>query len=306
MQNSGIGNAINPLTSLVDKEIYSIPVLLLIGWRGEPGTKDAIQHKKDGVITLKLFETLGIPYSILPDTLEETEKTLDKAFEYMNREKAPFALVVKKGTFEKYNSKKENNEHSFSREDAIKSVTSALKPEDVIVSTTGKISRELYEFREKNQQSHERDFLVVGSMGHASQIALGISLNQEKQVYCFDGDGAYIMHMGELGVIASKNPKYFKHIVFNNAAHDSVGGQPTVGDFINIPMIAKACGYKEAFSANNEEELKDLIKKTYEMEGPILIEVKVKKGARSDLGRPTMTTYENKEHFMRSLSKCKQ
>jgi len=305
MQNSGIGNAVNPLTSLVDKEIYSIPVLLLIGWRGEPGTKDAIQHKKDGKITLKLLETLGIPYDILPDNLEETKTVLDRAFEYMNKEKAPYALVAKKGTFEKYDTKNNVSVYTLSREAAIETIVSELNEEDFIVSTTGKISRELYEIREKNNQSHDHDFLVVGSMGHASQIALGISLNHPSRVYCFDGDGAYIMHMGELGIIASKKPNRFKHIVFNNVSHDSVGGQPTVGDIINIPEVAKASGYKEVFTANDPTTLKEIINETHDMEGPILIEVKVAKGARNDLGRPTLTTTENKNQFMRALKKCK-
>jgi len=240
MQNSGQGNSINPLTSLADPEVYSIPMLLLIGWRGEPGKKDEPQHIKQGKVTLKILEDLDIHYKILPDSIEETEKVLEEAVKYMKEKNAPFALIVKKGIFEEYELKTQTkNSFNLNREDAIKLVVNQLSDEDIVISTTGKTSRELFEYREKNKQGHDRDFLTVGSMGHASQIALAIALQKpEKQVYCFDGDGALIMHMGALPIIGQQSPKNFKHILFNNGAHDSVGGQTTAAFNMDIPRIA--------------------------------------------------------------------
>lgn len=300
MQNSGLGNTINPLTSLADKQVYSIPMLLLIGWRAEPGVKDEPQHIKMGKVTLNLLDTIGIPYEILNDNFEEI---IEKAKDYMENEKAPFAIVVKKGTFEEYKliNKKETN-YELNREEAIKTIVSLLDEADIIVSTTGMASRELFELREANRQGHEKDFLTVGCMGHSSSIALGIALEkQERQVYCFDGDGALIMHMGALSVIGELKPKNFRHIVFNNFAHDSVGGQPTSSYNINIPAIAKANGYAYAASAETKNDIINQIKKIKKTDGPALLEVKVNKGARKDLGRPTTTPIENKEEFMRFL-----
>jgi len=304
MQNSGQGNAANPLISLADSDVYSIPMLLLIGWRGEPGKKDEPQHFKQGKITLKFLEILGIPYEILPESIEEVEKTLEKAVNYMKEKNSPYALVVKKETFEKYSlQNKIENKYILSREDAIKLVVDQLGPEDVIVSTTGKTSRELFEYREKLKQSHEKDFLTVGSMGHSSSIALGIALfKSNKNVYCLDGDGAIIMHMGSLAIIGSQKLKNFKHIIFNNGVHDSVGGQPTVGFNVDFNSIAKACGYNLVLKAETEEEVKNNLKLLKEKEGPVLLEIKVKSGARGDLGRPTRTPVENKKDFMGFLN----
>lgn len=297
MQNSGLGNTINPLTSLADKEVYSIPMLLLIGWRAEPGIKDEPQHVKMGKVTLKLLETIGIQYEILNDNFEEIIK---KAKNYMENEKSPFAIVTKKGTFEEYKlkTKKETN-YELNREESIKAIVPLLDKDDIIVSTTGMTSRELFELREANKQGHEKDFLTVGCMGHSSSIAFGIALEKpERNVYCFDGDGALIMHMGALSVIGELKPKNFKHIVFNNFAHDSVGGQPTAAYNIDIPAIAMANGYVYADSAETKNDITNKINKIKKMNGPTLLEVKVNKGHRKDLGRPTRTPIENKEEFM--------
>jgi phosphonopyruvate decarboxylase len=303
MQNSGLGNCVNPLTSLTDKEVYSIPMLLVIGWRGEPGRKDEPQHVKKGMITLGLLNTLGVPYAILPDTNEESAKVIGNAVDYMKKNKAPFAIVVRKGTFDRYElqEKKETN-YPLNREEAIKLIVPLLGENDIIVSTTGKTSREVFEFRRNSGMGHNRDFLTVGSMGHSSSIALGISLQKpSKQVYCFDGDGAVIMHMGALSTIGQLQPKNFKHIVFNNFAHDSVGGQPTAADVIDIPQIAKANGYKEVLCAETKEQIQENFLKMKEMQGPVLLEVKVNKGARENLGRPNRTPIENKQDFMEFL-----
>jgi len=303
MQNSGQGNAINPLTSLIDGEIYAIPVLLFIGWRGEPGKKDEPQHIKQGKITISLLNTLGIPNKILPSNIEGVRKVLKTAINSMKKRSGPYALVVRKGTFETCKLKnKISSQFELSREDAIKLIVDNLGDKDIIVSTTGKTSRELYEYREELCQGHSKDFLTVGSMGHSSQIALAIALSKPSQkVYCLDGDGALIMHMGSLAIIGSKNPRNFKHIVLNNGSHDSVGGQPTAGLKIDIPSIAKACGYKTVLCAEKGLELEDKLNLLKSSDGPALLEIKVNKGARKDLGRPTSSPLENKKEFMRFL-----
>ena len=305
MQNSGLGNAINPLVSLSDKEVYGIPVLLLIGWRGEPNEKDEPQHQKQGKITLELLETLDIPYEILTKDIEDTKIKLLSAIKYMNKFNAPFALVVKKGTFEKYEQINESQQnYELSREKAINLIIDNLDEQDVVVSTTGMISRELFESRTQKNQKHETDFLTVGSMGHASQIALGIAIsNPKKQVFCLDGDGSVIMHMGSLGIIGSKQLKNFKHIILNNESHDSVGGQPTVGNIINFVSLAKSCKYKNSFKVLTEIELNKKMLKLKSDDGPILLEIMVNRGNRKDLGRPTKTPKENMNLFMNFLSK---
>lgn len=308
MQNSGLGNSINPLVSLADKLVYSIPMLLLVGWRGEPGTKDEPQHEKQGIITTELLDTLEIPYEVLSENTnnEEMKAKIKEAYKYMKENSEPYALVIKKGTFNEY--KLKNNPISnfqMTREEAIEIIISKMKENAVIVSTTGMSSRELFELREKQGENHDKDFLTVGSMGHASQIALGVALNRkDKDVYCIDGDGALIMHLGGLAIIGNQEPKNFKHILINNGAHDSVGGQETVGLKIDVLAIAKACGYKECYSCTSREELLKYGDEIANSKGPILLEVKVKKGARKDLGRPTKTPLENKESFMKFLTKA--
>ena len=303
MQNSGLGNCINPLTSLADKEVYSIPMLLIIGWRGEPGVKDEPQHSKQGRVTCGMLDNLEIPYSILPDSIEETRQILKTAVQYMAKDNCPYALLVRKGAFEAYAlQSKKATYYPLKREEAIKIIVSYVKETDVIVSTTGKTSRELFELRERLEQGHAHDFLTVGSMGHASAIALGIALQQPRRnVYCFDGDGAFIMHMGSLTSIGKLHPTNFRHIVFNNFAHESVGGQPTVADVLDIPAIAKASGYETCFSATTEAEIKERLDAMQNAVGPSLLEIPVNIGSRGDLGRPGNTPEGNKIEFMNSL-----
>ncbi len=303
MQNSGEGNIINPLASLTDPEVYSIPVLLLIGWRGRPGVHDEPQHVKQGKVTTGLLNTMGINYDVLSKDEDKVEKQIVKAVEALNR-KEVYALVIEKDTFEAYILQNvEKNDLTMTREEAVQAVASALGEKDAIVSTTGMISRELFEYRTVMNQRHERDFLTVGSMGHASQIALGIALEKkDRRIWCFDGDGATIMHMGSMAIVAQKNPKNYVHVVFNNGAHDSVGGQPTVGLNIDLPRIARAVGYPHTYSVSTKEDLKDILKEIQNTEGLILLEVKVRKGNRKDLGRPTTTPIENKEALMSFLT----
>ena len=307
MQNSGEGNIINPLASLTDPEVYNIPVLLLIGWRGRPGVHDEPQHVKQGKITTGLLNTMGINFDVLSKDEDKAGKQITKAIQALSR-KEVYALVIEKDTFDTYQLSTANSqlELPLSREEAIQTVAAALGEKDCIVSTTGMISRELFEYRTAMNQGHERDFLTVGSMGHASQIALGIAMEKpDRRVWCFDGDGAAIMHMGSMAIVASKQPGNYVHVVFNNGAHDSVGGQPTVGLNIDLPAVAKAVGYKSAISVSSREELnKELSTLNSQLStlgGPILLEVRVKKGNRKDLGRPTTTPVENKEALMSFL-----
>lgn len=305
MQNSGIGNAINPLASLSDKLVYGIPMLLLIGWRGEPGKKDEPQHKKQGLITTKILEVMEIPYEVVDENIncDDMKLKVRSACEYMKKNNEPYALVIKKGTFGEYNIKNNSMVNfDLTREEAIEVLLSSMNENSTIVSTTGMTSRELFELRERRQENHNKDFLTVGSMGHASQIALGIALNnKENDVYCIDGDGAMIMHLGGLAIIGNQEVKNFKHILINNGAHDSVGGQETVGLKIDIASIAKACGYKECYSCSSKDEIMMYSEKIKNSEGPVMLEIKVKKGARKDLGRPTKTPIENKTAFMNFL-----
>ena len=303
MQNSGEGNIINPLASLTDPDVYNIPVLLVIGWRGKPGVHDEPQHVKQGKVTTGLLNVMGIDYTVLSKDEEKAEGQIKKAVAFMQTTKQCYALVIEKDTFDTYTLQNvEKNDLTMGREEAIQAVAAALGDKDVIVSTTGMISRELFEYRTTMNQGHERDFLTVGSMGHASQIALGIALAQEgRKVWCFDGDGASIMHMGSMAIVAQKAPKNYVHVVFNNGAHDSVGGQPTVGLNINLPAIATAVGYKYVYSIESKDRLKELLEKLKEIEGPVFLEVKVKKGNRKDLGRPTTTPIQNKEALMAFL-----
>lgn len=305
MQNSGEGNIINPLASLTDKEVYNIPVLLLIGWRGRPGVHDEPQHVKQGKITTGLLNVMGVNFDILSKDEEKAAKQIDVAVKTMKSTNEVYALVIEKDTFEDYKLQSiKVNDLTMTREEAIQTVAEALGPKDAIVSTTGMISRELFEYRTAKGEAHQRDFLTVGSMGHASQIALGIALEKtDRKIWCFDGDGACIMHMGSLAIEASKQPKNFIHVIFNNGAHDSVGGQPTVGLDIDLPTIAKAVGYKNVFSVNNKEALENCLKGINE--GPVFLEVKVKKGNRKDLGRPTTTPIENKLALMNFLEASK-
>ena len=300
MQNSGIGNTVNPLLSLTDKEVYNIPLLLMIGWRGEG--KDEPQHVKQGQVTNDLLDAMGIPYLILDADETKAKKQIDKALAKIKESNEPFALVIRKGTFGKYNIKQSiENDYKLSREDAIKVLVDQLKGNELIVSTTGKSSRELFEYREKKGQKHNSDFLTVGSMGHASQIALGIALSKpDRKVICLDGDGAVLMHMGAFAIVGTQNPQNYLHIVINNGAHESVGGQPTVAFDIDIPAIAKANNYKYTTRVSSEEALKEALNniKAY----PALIEVMTKVGSRDDLGRPTIKPVDNKKDFMKNLA----
>lgn len=304
MQNSGEGNIVNPLLSLMDADVYKMPMLLIIGWRGEPGVHDEPQHVKQGKLTLSLLETMGVPYAVLDNNWQEQ---VAAALQTIQATHTAYALVVRKGTFDEYQlQNQENQDWALAREEAIQIVVDKLRENDIVVSTTGMISRELFEYREAKGQDHAHDFLTVGSMGHASQIALGIALQKpDRRVIVFDGDGALLMHMGGLAIIGDYNPKNLVHIVFNNGAHDSVGGQPTVGQKIDVEAIAKAVGYKEVVSVDSQPALINAMNHVNNaaIGGVSLINVNVRKGNRKDLGRPTTTPQQNKEALMKELQK---
>ncbi|MFK5857525.1 MAG: phosphonopyruvate decarboxylase [Bacteroidota bacterium] len=303
MQNSGIGNAVNPLLSLADSQVYNFPVLLMIGWRGEPGLKDEPQHITQGEVTIALLEAMKIPYLVLSPDENDMDNQINEAVDSINKSNSVFAIVVRKNTFEKYSIKTvTSTSFELSREEVIEKIVGNLEGDEVIVSTTGKTSRELFECRAKLNQPHSFDFLTVGSMGHSNQIALGIALNKkDKTVICIDGDGAMLMHMGSLAIVGNLSPKNYIHFIINNGAHESVGGQPTVSFGIDIPKIALAVGYKDALSISTTEELDEFLKNISKYKCPLLVEIKVKIGSRGDLGRPTIKPVDNKNDFMKNL-----
>lgn len=301
MQNSGLGNTVNPLTSLTDSEVYKIPMLLVIGWRGEPGTKDEPQHVKQGKITEKQLELLSVPYYIV-DGQCDIDYVLEKAFQQIYQCGSPVALLVRKNSFDGYKSEKKIKfKAEMKRECALRKILSSLKADDVIVSTTGKTSRELFELRVERQEEN-RDFLTVGGMGHTSSIAMGVALGQsEKRVICIDGDGSALMHFGALPIIGNIQPKNLVHILLNNSAHESVGGQATVAGELDFKVISLASGYNHYFFADSEESITSCFDKISMSCGPIFVEVKITTGSRKNLGRPTSTPEENKRAFMKAV-----
>ncbi len=300
MQNSGLGNVVNPLTSLADPEVYKVPMLLLVGWRGEPGFRDEPQHIKQGRVTTGQLELLEIPHWIL-DSQSDLGATLDAAFLSMRERNAPVAIVVRQNTFEKYKSQQSKPEFSnLMRETALEQLLQLCAKDDLVVSTTGKTSREVFELRVKNGQN-QKDFLCVGGMGHTSSIALGVSIGQpHRRVVCLDGDGSILMHMGSMPVIANFKPRSFVHVLLNNGSHESVGGQATSAGLVDFSKLADAVGYAGYAVANDLQTLQLAWKNISEIDGPVLLEVKIKNGSREDLGRPSTTAEQNKLAFMKA------
>jgi len=302
MQNSGEGNIINPVVSLLNDKVYSIPVVFIIGWRGEPGVNDEPQHIYQGEVTLKLLEDIGIAtFVISKDTTDDEVVAKMEKFRSILSIGKSVAFIIRKGALTGAPIVEYYNGNQMGREEIIQHIV-AVSGEDPIISTTGKTSRELFETRVANSQSHKYDFLTVGSMGHSSSIALGVALNKpNSRIWCLDGDGALLMHMGSMAVIGAVKPKNLIHVVINNEAHDSVGGMPTVAGKIDLVAVAKACGYPNATSVDTFEVLNKELKTAKERDELSLIEIKCSIGAREDLGRPTITTSENKKKFMEYL-----
>ena len=305
MQNSGLGNAINPLLSLCDPDVYSIPMLIMIGWRGEPGVKDEPQHVKQGKIQLELLETMDIPFEIISKDDDNFAIKISTAVEKAKSERRPAVLLIKKGSFEKYGKEIQKvDDQRMVREEALEIILDNLDSDTIVVVTTGKTSREIFEIREKNNQSHEQDFLTVGSMGHCSAIALGIALTKpHRQVVCIDGDGAMLMHLGSLTSIATLKPKNFRHILMNNEVHESVGGQNTAARDLDMTAIVNSLGASKIFKAETPADLEANISDFISCSGPSFLEVKIRPGSREDLGRPTIKPVDNKEKFMKFLEK---
>lgn len=303
MQNSGEGNMINPVVSLLNEKVYAIPIIFIIGWRGKPGVPDEPQHIHQGEITIKLLEDMGIQSFVIDKWTSDEEADLamrDFRNVLANGKDVAFVICKDALVYDKHVEYKNTN--IMIREDVIRHIVK-YSGEDPIVSTTGKISRELYEIRNSNRQTHKFDFLTVGSMGHSSSIAFGVAANKPSaKIWCIDGDGSVLMHMGAMAVVGANAPKNMIHIIINNGAHESVGGMPTVANRIDFVAIAKACGYPNAVCVDSFEDLDRELNRAKCSNELSLIEVKCSIGARHDLGRPTTTTLENKQNFMRYLS----
>ncbi len=303
MQNSGLGNAVNPIASLMDGQVYGLPCLLVVGWRGEPGIHDEPQHVKQGQITLSQLELLDVPYMVLDKAMSEAD--FDAAFAALRAhldEGQSAAIVVKKGALSCSMKPHYGNSRSLTREAAARIILQATGAQDVIVSTTGKLSRELFELREAAGQGHEKDFLTVGSMGHASMIALGIALEQpDRRVWCLDGDGAALMHLGAMAILGQKKPANLLHVVINNAAHETVGGMPVCEGALDVSAVAQAVGYQHIFRAHDGAELVQVLDASKRCGGLALVEVMCAVGARDDLGRPTTTPQQNRDALMAFL-----
>ena len=299
MQNSGEGNIINPVASLLNDKVYAIPVIFVVGWRGEPGVHDEPQHIYQGEVTVKLLEDMDIkPFVLSKETTEAELQAVMDDFRKVLATGKDVAFGIRKGALEYGEKVVYKNDNTMIREEIIQHIVQA-SGEDPIVSTTGKASRELFETRVANGQSHKYDFLTVGSMGHSSSIALGVALHKpDRRIWCVDGDGAVLMHMGAIAVIGANKPKNLIHVVINNGAHETVGGMPTVASQIDLPAIAKACGYPNAVCVDTFDALDRELEAAKARNELSLIEVKCSIGARDDLGRPTTTALENKNNFI--------
>ena len=307
LQNSGEGNLINPLASLMHERVYGIPAVLIVGWRGEPGVHDEPQHVYQGEVTLRLLEDLQVPFCVIgPETADAEVRAAMERFRPLLAAGRDVAFVIRKGALTDAPEVKYANAWPLLREEILRHVL-RFSGEDPIVSTTGKASRELFELREAAGQGHERDFLTVGSMGHGSSIALGVALQRpERRVWCVDGDGAALMHMGALAVIGSCAPENLIHVVINNAAHESVGGLPTAAGRIDLAGVARACGYPFAVCVETAEELDRALAEATGRRALCLIEARCAIGSRPDLGRPTTTPRENRDRFMAHLQGDKE
>lgn len=304
LQNSGIGNAINPLLSLADPEVYGIPMVLLVGWRGRPGGKDEPQHRKQGRVMTSLLDSIEIPWTLLPDERHAARSVVTAAIADARSRRAPHVVLVEKGTFGNTAMTSTNSFVDLStRESAVMAAVKAIGHGIPIIATTGMLGRELFETRATLGRDGSLDFLTVGGMGHASSIALGVALAAlDGEVWCLDGDGALLMHMGSLATTGDRAPDRYFHVIFNNGVHDSVGGQPTSIGAVDIPAVAAASGYRWSKDCINLNDLPQLVAEMRRVGGPALLELKVKPGSRRDLGRPTRTPTESRTDFMAAFS----
>ena len=305
MQNSGIGNAVNPIISLLHKKVYSIPVVFIIGWRGEPGTKDEPQHVYQGEATLPLLDCLEIPYTIMSKETDDLSVTVDSFKKHIKNGQS-VAFIIRKDSLT--NDKKINytSDAVLTREEVLETILSisGKDGETVFICTTGKLSREVFEIRQQHGGKHDHDFLTIGSMGHSLMIAFGIALAKpEKRIFCLDGDGAVLMHMGSLAVTGVHSPVNLVHVVINNGSHETVGGLTAVSSKLSLCEIARASGYKYSYMVNTLEKLAELLSSLGLLDGPVFIEVICNLVSRANLGRPTTTPKQHKNELMAYLTK---
>ena len=302
MQNSGEGNIINPVASLLNDKVYGIPMIFIIGWRGEPGVHDEPQHVFQGEVTLKLLDDMSISYFVIgSDTSDEEVINIMDEFRKKLDQGLDVAFVIRKGALTDAPKIDYSNNNVITREEVIRHIVE-VSGKDPIISTTGKASRELFEIRESIGQEHKYDFLTVGSMGHSSSIALGVALSKPNQkIWCIDGDGAALMHMGAMAVIGAQKPNNLVHIVINNGAHESVGGMPTAVKSVDLVSIAKGCGYSYGTSIDSLKKVDEELRSAKIRAELSFIEIMCSIGARDNLGRPTTEPIENKNSFMEYL-----
>ena len=305
LQNSGFGNLVNPLLSLADPDVYQIPMLVIVGWRGQPGVPDEPQHAKQGRVMVPLLDALELPWQVLPADPDGADRCVKEAVATAVGRGCPYLLLVEPGTFATpaVTAAAAADHRLPSREQALVALLAAVGTGPVLVSTTGMLSRELFEQRTRTGQDASRDFLTVGGMGHASAIALGVAMQEpDREVWCLDGDGALLMHLGGLAVIAEHAPAGFRHVVFNNGVHDSVGGQPTSIHRVDVPAAARALGYRYADATTELDSLPERVAALRAHGGPALLELRVRPGNRPDLGRPTRTPAQSRAAFMAALA----
>lgn len=304
IQNSGIGNVINPLLSLVDPRVYKIPMLFLIAWRGEPGKKDEPQHIVQGGIMSSLLADLGVTSEVLPGYDEGAEAALDLAHFHLRTKGSPFAFLVRRKTFLTYTSTKETTQkHSLSREDAIHVMLEHIGKFDSLISGAGVSSRELIEIREKKGILFNQDFYCLGAKGHSSSIAMGIALAKpSKMIYVLDSDGSFFMHMGAAAQIGSRKIPNLRHIILNNHVHETSGGVPSVGDTVDFVKLAEGCGYVYSASASTKEEVIKHLENMKTIQGSGLLEIKIRSFSKLDTRPPKIGPKENKENFMDFLN----
>lgn len=305
LQNAGIGNAVNPLVSLADPGVYGIPMLLFVGWRGQPGVADEPQHVIQGKQMEPLLNALDVPWDVLPREYDEAISLLGEALDMARSRSSPYVVLVEKGTFAPVQDNagtRESGDGLSSREDALAALLEAIGDDGIFVATTGMLGRELYEYRERSGTPDDHDFLTVGGMGHSSSIALGVAKSRpDREVWCLDGDGSVLMHMGGLAVVAGHAPENFFHVVFNNGVHDSVGGQPTVMRNVDLPALALAVGYRSATTVSDLATLGELVAKMRTNPGPALVDLRVRPGNREGIGRPRRSPASAKKRFMAAL-----
>lgn len=300
MQNSGLGNAINPLISITNKNIYSIPSILIIGWRGSPNSKDEPQHQVMGKKTKQILKLLGIKYFVARNK-KDLEK-FEKMIEYSRSKLTSIACLIERSSIKNKKSKTQKkiiNKYKVYRYNFIKELVDLIKIKSNVISSTGFISRELDHILSKKKYLNIKPFYMVGGMGHSASLTLGVSLKSKKQNICLDGDGALLMHLGSLGIVKKYGKKNFKYILLRNDTHESVGCQPTNSTHINYKILSKSFGFRKYLLITKELDFKNVVKKLINSPGPSFLEVRIKNGSISNLGRPKNLKFVKKKFMLK-------